>query len=130
MWFFGRKATAERLLLDSFLQLEKDRLAHRSDLEAKRDELEIRRLEIELAHIEARTKAQIELDAAKQELRLKRQEAGRIGQQKRRQKAREQSGQDQFCCPLGEDPLRKDVTVEMVRQHMMHPQKVERSNGN
>lgn len=119
MWPFKKsKPTASELLLERFLQLESDRLSHRSDLEAKREELEVKKLEIELTHLEARTKAQIELETAQQELRLKKREAGRKGIQRRRELARQRV--EQPTCPLCANPLRRDVTIEMVRQHAQH----------
>lgn len=119
MWLFRRRVTADRLLLDRFLQLETDRLAHRSDLEAKREELEVKKLEIELTHLEARTKAQISLDAARQELLLKRREAGRLGQRKRR--ANREAAAAAVCTnPLCIDKNHRPVTMEMVREFNQH----------
>lgn len=119
MAWWRRRENANQLLLNSFLQLESERLRARSDLEAKRDELEVRKLEVELSHLEARTKAQIELEAAQQELRIKKREAARKGMQKRRALTGQPPAQYPDC-GLCVDPARRDVTVEMVRQHNLH----------
>ncbi len=126
MWPFKNRLTPDQLLLDRFLQIESDRLTHRSDLEAKREELEVKKLEIELSHLEARTKAQIELEAAQQELRLKKREAGKRGAQKRRALARP----DAQGCPLCADINYRHVTIPMIEAHRAHeaPQPVEQGN--
>lgn len=115
MWF-KRKPSPNELLLDRFLQLEGERLTHRSDLEQKREELEVKKLEIELTHLEAKTKAQIELDSARAELRAKKREAGRRGAQKRRAMARP----DAQGCPLCADINYRYPTIPMIEAHRLH----------
>lgn len=109
--------TADMLLLERFLQLEQTRLEKRADLDSKREEIELRKMELELQHLEARTKAQIELDAAKQELREKRREFGKRGMQKLRAIRR---GGQPGTCPLCDDPNRRDVTIPMIEAHRTH----------
>lgn len=115
MWLFRR--SQQRTLLEQLLRLEERRLEHRSALESKRDELEIRKLEIELAHIEARTKAQIEVDKAKAELREKRRAISRRAALKRWGKLPEEQG---ASCPLCINPMFSKPTVEMIRAHQLH----------
>lgn len=115
--FRRRQQTAEQQLLANFLKLESERLAHRSDLESKREELEVRKLEIELEHLEARTKSRIELEAAAQELRMKRREAGRKGMQKRRANDRARAENE---CVLCADPNFKRPTPQMIDIHRLH----------
>ena len=88
-WFWKRRReappsvtlppTADQLLLNSFLELERTRLERRGDLEAKRDELEVRKLEIEMNHLEVKTKMEIEHERAREELRAIKREAGKRG---------------------------------------------------
>jgi len=118
--------TAEQQLLAQFLTLEQSRLDKRAILDEKREELELRKLELEMVHLEARTKSQIELEKARQELREKKREAGRIGIAKRRAMARPNAQ----GCPLCADPNRRDVTIPMIEAHRQHEAAMAQERGN
>jgi hypothetical protein len=121
MWW--RKKNPERELLSRFLDLETVKLGHHADLQAKRDEIELRKLEIEMNHLEARTKADIELQKARQELREKRRAIGRASARKRwdREKGINQQG-DSPDCPLCVNPFYRGsaFTVALIRAHDAH----------
>jgi hypothetical protein len=83
----------------------------------------LRKLEIEMNHLEARTKADIELQKARQELREKRREIGRRSARKRwdREKGINQQG-DAPDCPLCVNPFYRGpaLTVQLIREHDGH----------
>jgi hypothetical protein len=118
-----RKKNPERELLSRFLDLERIKLDHHADLQAKRDEIELRKLEIEMNHLEARTKADIELQKARQELREKRRAIGRASARKRwdREKGINPQG-DAGDCPLCVNPFYRGpgLTIALIRAHDAH----------
>jgi hypothetical protein len=121
MWW-GKK-NLERELLSRFLDLERIKLDHHADLQAKRDEIELRKLEIEMNHLEARTKADIDLQKAREELREKRREIGRRSARKRwdRAKGINQQGEASDCL-LCVNPFYKGpgLTIALIRAHDTH----------